>query len=539
VGREARAGRPPGLLKVLEPIQLAPARRRALWSGDLRIHFEAGRGLVGVEAAPTRLPHLLDFLEREAKRGEDMTADYLFRNAARENVKRAERALQRFIAPGDAALAQPLLVRLAKDGPAQASILKATSALPVLPESWDQVLARGSTVATGRAAASLAGKRLEPEQVKAWPPAATRALGDADEGMRGSALLAVSSAEGLAASAAPALVARLHAERDPDLRQRGVEALGAVGDHSQPVARSVKLEVATVARPALERAATHHAESKVRREAVKSLDRLALPAEEVVVLLVRIAKDTRDDEVAWRALQALRNHGREAAPVLAAITELGGHHSNQLAEHATTIARELESDLAGPAGVARRPLPPPAEAAPAARRLSPAAEARGLAVWRQRGVGVSDSAFQQALMSVDAELVEVLLDAGMSPSHRFLDVNARQPLHPLFFLPAACDAAFRPTAASTYAVVDPLLARGADPNGQDEMGNTPLMFAVDKCDAATLGKLLAAGARYDARTSMGMVALEMAIWSGNDGLQALIDAGMRLKPETAKADAAA
>jgi len=32
-----------------------------------------------------------------------------------------------------------------------------------------------------------------------------------------------------------------------------------------------------------------------------------------------------------------------------------------------------------------------------------------------------------------------------------------------------------------------------------------------------------------------MSALEMAIWSGNDGLQALIDAGARLKPDTAGA----
>lgn len=526
----------------MDSARLAPARRRALSSPDVRIRFEAARGLVGHQAGLTLFPHLLDFLEREAERGENMTIDYRSRDAARDNVKRAERALQRLVATRDAGLAQPFAARLAKDGPAQASILEAASALQELPDGWDAALARGmgsTNVTTRRVSAGLAAKRIEPEQVAVWIPAATRLLGDADEGARGGALRAIAAAGGLAASAAPALVNRLTAEPDADLRRRAVEALGAVGDRSQPVAQSVKTEVAAVVRPALERAASQDAESDVRREAVKSLDRLALPAEEAVTLLAGVAKGSRDDEVVWQALQALRNRGREAAPVLGAIKELGSHRSGQIAEYATTIARELENDLAGPAAVARHPVPVPAEAAPAVRRPDPAAEARGLTVLRRRGAEVSESSFQQALMSVDAELVGALLDAGMSPSHRFLEVNGRQPLHLLFFFPAVCNATVRPTPEATHAVVDLLLARGADPNGQDETGNTPLMFAADKCDAAVISKLLKAGAKYDARNTMGMAALEMAMWSGNDGLQVLIDAGARLKPETARAYAEA
>ncbi len=533
-----------GALETLgeESATLAPARRRALASGDLRIRFEAARGLVGLEPGPALLPHLLGFLEREAERGEDLTAEYRSRDAARDNVQRAERALQRLIATGDAGLVQPLLTRLAKDGPGQASILQVASELPDLSGGWDQALARGmasANASTRRAAARLAGTRLEPEQVAAWLPAATRALADADEATRGSALRAVTAAGGLAASAAPALVTRLTAEPAGDLRQRVAEALAAVGDRSQPVTQGVKAEVANLARPALARAAIQDAEGKVRREAVNGLDRLALPAEEAVVLLAGIARESRDDEVVWQALRALRNRGREAAPVLGSIKELGGHRSSQVADYATTIARELENDLAGPAGVARRPVQREVEASPAARRPDPAAEARGLAVLRRRGAEVSETALQQALMSVDAELVGALLDAGMSPSHPFPEVNGRQPLHLLFFFPAACNSAIRPTPEATHAVVDLLLARGAEPNGQDEMGNTPLMFAADRCDAAIIGKLLAGGAKHDARNSMGMAALEMAMWSGNDGLQALIDAGARLKPETAKAYAEA
>ncbi len=522
----------------VDPARLAPARGRALSSPDLRIRFEAARGLVGQQSATSLLPHILDFLEREAERGADTSAEFRAREAARDNVKRAERALARLVATADRGLAQPLMARLGKDGPAQASILEAASAMPELPEGWDAALARGMGSANPRmrgAAAGLAVRRLQPEQVAVWLPAATRLLGDPDEGVRGSVLLALRSAAGLAASATPTLAARLAAEPDSNLRQRVAEVLGAVGDRNQPVAASVKAEVAATARPALERAVAQDGDSMVRREAVKSLDLLALPAEEAVTLLARIAQQSRDDEVAWQALQALRNRGREAAPVLAAIKELRGHGSPQVADYASTIARELESDLAGPPGVARRPAQPAAEARPKVTRADPAAEARGLAVLRQRGVQLNESAFQEALMAVDVELVGALLDAGMSPGHSFAEINARQPLHLLFFFPAACSSAVRPTPAATHAVLDLLLERGADPNAQDETGNTPLMFAADKCDAAVIGKLLKAGAKHDTRNAMGMAALEMAIWSGNDGLQALIDAGARLKPEIAAA----
>ena len=60
------------------------------------------------------------------------------------------------------------------------------------------------------------------------------------------------------------------------------------------------------------------------------------------------------------------------------------------------------------------------------------------------------------------------------------------------------------------------------------------MFAADKCDRETLRMLLKAGAKLDARNAAGLTALEMGIVSGNPGLEELIAAGARLKPETAK-----
>ena len=140
-----------------------------------------------------------------------------------------------------------------------------------------------------------------------------------------------------------------------------------------------------------------------------------------------------------------------------------------------------------------------------------------------------------ALLSADAELIEAYLDAGMSAGQGFAGLDGRGPLHLLFFGRSACDPGVRPTPASTLAVTSLLLARGADVNAADANGNTPLMFAADKCDAALIGSLLAAGATVGARNSAGLTALEMTIWSGNDGLAALIKAGARLSPETAAA----
>ena len=79
-----------------------------------------------------------------------------------------------------------------------------------------------------------------------------------------------------------------------------------------------------------------------------------------------------------------------------------------------------------------------------------------------------------------------------------------------------------------------LLAKGADANLADAHGNTPLMTAaMGGCDRETLGLLLKAGAKMEAKNTGGLTAFEMGLFSGSDGLEELIAAGYRLPADKA------
>jgi HEAT repeat protein len=526
-----------------EPARLAPARRRCLAAGDVPTRFLAARGLIGVDPPADLLPHVFDYLDVQAQRRADPSADYRARDAAESNQELAEKALGRLVGTQDRALVAPLVERVGRDRPAQAAILAAMGGLDPAPDGWDDLLAArmGShETRTRSVAADLASKRTAPDQARRWVPAAVRLVADTDEGVRSQAVWALGRAGGLAAEAVPALLDRLAKEGDADRREKLAEVLGDIGDRTQPVAQQVKVDVAAQVRPALEKAIAADPDPDVRKQALKSLDRLAIEPEEIVAILARTAESSRADDLTWAALQALRNRGLEAAPALETIRALQRHKNPQTADYAATIARELAEAIARtPAGVAPPAAAvPPASVAQAAARApapDPDAEARGLAVLRARGQEVSEASYMGALLSGDAELISAYVDTGMPAGQRFAAQNNRVPLHLLFLTRAACDPEVRPTAASTLAVVDLLFARGADANAADDNGTTPLMLAGDKCDAVLIGKLLAAGAKVDARSRSGLTALEMGMWSGNDGLEALIKAGARLAPETAAA----
>ncbi len=536
-----------GALEALDAdtARLVEPRRRALASGDLSVRFLAARGLIGHEPPASLLPPVLDYLDRQAERRRDPKADSRARDAAEHNQELAEKALARLVGTQDRTLVAPLVERVGRDHPAQAAVLQAMGGLDPAPDGWDELLSArmGSReAATRMEAADLARRRTLPAQAQHWVPAAVQLLADADDSVRSAAMWAIGSAGGLAAEAVPALVERLAKETDTDRRRKAAEVLGDVGDHAQPVAQAIKLEVAAKARPALEKTIAADPESSVRKTALHSLDRLALEPSEIVAILSRVAASSRDDDLTWAALQALRNRGFEAAPALEMIRSLQHHGNPQVADYATIIARELAEEIghrpggaAPPAAAAAASSAPRSKPATAGAVPDPGAEASGLAVLRARGEEFTEAAYMRALMNADAELVGAYVDAGMSPDLRFAGADDRRPLHLLLFSHAACDPGVRPTAPATFAIVESLLARGADANAADARGNTPLMFAADKCDGALLGKLLAAGARVGARNVSGLTALEMTIWSANDGLEVLIGAGARLSAETAAA----
>ena len=79
-----------------------------------------------------------------------------------------------------------------------------------------------------------------------------------------------------------------------------------------------------------------------------------------------------------------------------------------------------------------------------------------------------------------------------------------------------------------------MVGRGADANLGDAQKNTPLMAAaMGGCDRETIGILIKAGAKVDAKNAAGLTAFEMGLYSGHDGLEELIAAGYRLPADKA------
>ena len=120
----------------------------------------------------------------------------------------------------------------------------------------------------------------------------------------------------------------------------------------------------------------------------------------------------------------------------------------------------------------------------------------------------------------------------MPANHRFANDVGRTPLL-VFFFGSACTAN-EPTPEPARDVVKTLIAAGANVNLSDDHKNTPLMWAAEKCDRATIRLLLAAGAKLDVRNQSNMNALEGSVFSGNSGVEELIAAGARLDAQKVK-----
>jgi hypothetical protein len=114
-------------------------------------------------------------------------------------------------------------------------------------------------------------------------------------------------------------------------------------------------------------------------------------------------------------------------------------------------------------------------------------------------------------------------------------VDLGPPLRAMLFGSNACSPQERPTKAETKTLVKLLLDRGADANGADKNGNTPLMEAASHgCDRELMRLLIKAGAKINVTNGSGLTPFEMGLFWGHDGLEEIIAAGYRLPPEKAK-----
>ncbi len=267
----------------------------------------------------------------------------------------------------------------------------------------------------------------------------------------------------------------------------------------------------------------------VRSEALWALASAAgLAAGEIDKVVA--ALDDPDRNVRRSAVRAIGEigHRKQAVPAASKARVAA------VARPALTAAMEKDED-ADVRSEARRALAS-LGAGPAVAVAAPAptgTESGGMAVLRARKVTFEESSFFRALSQVDVELVRAFLDAGMSPTVPVAGLGP--PLRAMLFGGRGCAPNQRPTKAETKTLVKLLLERGADPNGADSRGNTPLMEAASKgCDRELMRILIESGANITATNASGLTPFEMGLWMGHDGLEELIAAGYRLPPDKAK-----
>ena len=527
--------------------ELADAWRRALASAhDEATAFLAARGLIGVDPPEKLAPPILDYLARNAREAAHPRSGRSSFDD-RKSAEAAEKALEHLLKDGAAAVLPRLAETIRETPESGRYVLGALASVPKRPPGTLELALTGmkSTDSPTRAAAlALAGKLTGEADAARWIPEATRLLSDSDESVRLEACWVLKGARGLAHEAAPELARLVSSDPDASVRVRAAEALGEIGDASNPVAKTARASVAAAGGPALE-AAMKSPDHDLAVAAVGAYNGLALDTAVVVAALTEVAVSAPDVGARQRALLCLRNRQGQAKSALPALRPLEQSPEKLIAEDARTAVEWIErggagspSAIAGGASAASAAAPskesrkskPPAPESGGPAAPSAGGEERGLAVLRARKLEFNETSFYRALSEADGEAIRAYLDGGMSARHAFASDNQRSPLMVLFFGRQACA-----KGEEGRQIVALLLQRGADVNQQDEKKNTALMFAADQCDRETLRLLLKAGAKRDAKNWAGLTALQMGIVSGNPGLEELIAAGARLDAATAKA----
>ncbi|HTR04344.1 MAG TPA: HEAT repeat domain-containing protein [Thermoanaerobaculia bacterium] len=527
--------------------ELADAWRRALSGAhDDATAFLAARGLIGAEPAEKLAPPILAYLARNAreaahpKPGKSSLDD-------RDSADAAGKALERLLKTGAAPVVPQLEDTIRQTPESGRWVLGALAAVPAPPPGTLELALVGleSTDASTRSAAlSLASKLTAEREAARWVPAGTRALGDADASVRLESCWALQRVKGIAHDAAPELARLVASDPDAGVRVRAAEALGEIGNASNPISKAARASVAAAAGPALE-AAMKSQDHALAVAAVGAYNGLFLDTPAVVAALAEVAASAPDVPARQRALLCLRNRQGQAKSALPAIRPLVQSSDKVIADEARTAVEWIERGGAGspdaiaaagaaaaaPGAAAKREAAPAETSAPpaSAGAVPSGSEERGMAALRARHLEFDETGFYRALSEADGEAIRAYLDAGMSPRLAFAFENQRSPLMVLFFHRQACG-----QGADGRDVVALLIERGADVNAVDDKKNTALMFAADNCDRGTIRLLLKAGARRDAKNWAGLTALQMGIVSGNPGLEELIAAGARLDAATAK-----
>jgi hypothetical protein len=163
-----------------------------------------------------------------------------------------------------------------------------------------------------------------------------------------------------------------------------------------------------------------------------------------------------------------------------------------------------------------------------AKPTDASAEQRALELLRERRMGVSYDALQQAIAEGDAAIVGALMDAGLSVGGA--DAGRANQIV-INGLASAC-AEKRFVGDRVLQALDVLVRRGFGLRYADAMGNTILMSAAQFCPAAVAARLVDLGAEVDPVNKQNFTPLQMAFAGGRWDIAAvLVDHGARLSKQ--------
>ena len=498
----------------VDPVELVAARRSVLTGGDWFDRALAIRDLIGhVDESELAAPLVQAIRDTPAGvRSED--PDEHFSGVS---------VLKPLTATDNRGVIPPLMAALSDPAMPHAELIAALEAFDPEPDGWVETMVRLSRDPDPKARKAvgdaLESRARKPDGGAGWPDRVLHLLDDPDAGVRWQAVSALGVAGGSAHAAVPA-IARFTANRsDQNLRSAAVDALGSIGDASEPFDRRVKAEVAKVAGPALLSVVDDgSADDDLRKDAMDAYTKLLLEPATAVRELSRVAGGSYPDWVRTVATRGFWPLGRDAAPAVPLLERLTSDPNSLIAE----AAKEAIDDVKRGQAVA-----PMASRAKAQTGAAGAGAATAQAWLRKHDLSFDQDGFYRALLGMDADAVEHYLAAGMSASDA--GTTGMPPLcHAVMF---GCPYG-QPTPPETSRIVAALLAAGANPNAVDEQGNAALHRASN-CDGGIISQLVAAGADMHAVNVSGMTPFALLITTNPGAAEALIAAGYRATPKEA------
>ncbi len=141
----------------------------------------------------------------------------------------------------------------------------------------------------------------------------------------------------------------------------------------------------------------------------------------------------------------------------------------------------------------------------------------------RRGLTPDERGYWASVMKLEVDNVRLYLEAGILPDTRRSPPQNDTAL--LFAVTVGCSR----DAEVARRMVETLLELGADPDGADDNGSTPLIWAVGGCPTELLRTLVEAGADVQARARGGATAMTMAVVRDQaEVVELLLEAGFEL-----------